>query len=941
MYVYNSDNFDGDAQCSGFGAEIPMVGIDLIYHMEGIKTSFMYYVNGSVGNPEPAMTDPSAIDDYYRYLNCIWKDGAPLTFGLAGYNISPTSNRTNYAFNAEPNDSKGWSMNNVKPADGDFRMLMSIGPFRFNPGAIQEFIVSIPTVTNQGGGAVSLNRLRKAADEANFLFNDIWNNWEITRIKPSNPNVEAIGLDKTIVLTLKNDKSFANNFNENYNDKEYIPRGLSYTNSEISYYRFEGYKIFQLSGDFPYTEALEKDSSKVRLVAQSDFKNGIKKIYNWEGKYDSDKVAELRYTPIEKVNGADEGLKNIYTITQDAFAKGTDKQLVNHKKYYFVAIAYAYNNFKDFDKNTGLGQDKAYIQTDGYVHPIEATPLPVATPFKYNIDDEFEITRLDGVGIGSHFVEMKEDMHDKILNKTFDGAITYKVGKAPIEVKVFNPLNIKDGEYELTFFDDKMDDAILEPNARWKLAKKGDPDVVLSDKSIETLNQQAIQKYGFSVNIAQTIEPGQVPLLIPNNGAIGSKITYKDANKPQWFSALIDKDSSHFDFISSNSNDPNHQFSKNFMQGQWYPYSVCEYRPIVDDSIKGPFISPAWQNSKNGAYFSQNINWNNIDIVFTPDKSKWSRCVVVETNNKMYSDDGLLPKGDVQNMALRKDLSIGSDTNPNAPSDGTTGKSWFPGYAVDVETGQRLAIFFGENSGYDFTANPLLETVYQFKQTPTGGDMIWNPTSDIIVKNNIDSTITQANLVAGCGHYIYVTDIPYENWKDSYNALVSNPTAQQNLVRSIRWVSMPFLADSINLLSYKDGIIPNECKIQLRVDNPYQVMKGIGTNNYYPSYTFKIGNGIKAKELVEKNTDNQSLIIYPNPSINDNFVTIKNVPRENVIMIFSLDGKSIRRLQNKNDDEIIWDLNDNNGQKVATGIYIVSTSINGILHSSKCFVIRD
>ena len=31
----------------------------------------------------------------------------------------------------------------------------------------------------------------------------------------------------------------------------------------------------------------------------------------------------------------------------------------------------------------------------------------------------------------------------------------------------------------------------------------------------------------------------------------------------------------------------------------------------------------------------------------------------------------------------------------------TKGMGWFPGYAIDVETGQRLNIFFGENSVFD------------------------------------------------------------------------------------------------------------------------------------------------------------------------------------------------------------------------------------------------
>ena len=46
-----------------------------------------------------------------------------------------------------------------------------------------------------------------------------------------------------------------------------------------------------------------------------------------------------------KANGENEGVQHSFRITTDAFAQG-DNRLVNHRTYYFMALAYGYNNYK-------------------------------------------------------------------------------------------------------------------------------------------------------------------------------------------------------------------------------------------------------------------------------------------------------------------------------------------------------------------------------------------------------------------------------------------------------------------------------------------------------------------------------------------------------------------------------------------------------------------
>src|SRR5690606_38699071 len=123
---------------------------------------------------------------------------------------------------------------------------------------------------------------------------------------------------------------------------------------------------------------------------------------------------------------------------------------------------------------------------------------------------------------------------------------------------------------------------------------------------------------------------------------------------------------------------------------------------------------------------------NNVDIVFTKDKSKWSKCIVVETATNDYYGNGIPTIGDAKNFELRQSPSV--DVNGNPVGDGTVGFGYFPGYAVDVETGKRLNIFFGENSTFSGAFSEFLDD-----KAPIGGDMIYNPSSQTLADDITDS----------------------------------------------------------------------------------------------------------------------------------------------------------------------------------------------------------
>ena len=219
-----------------------------------------------------------------------------------------------------------------------------------------------------------------------------------------------------------------------------------------------------------------------------------------------------------------------------------------------------------------------------------------------------------------------------------------------------------------------------------------------------------------------------------NNGYLESSITYADSSR-KWLSGIYDsdepnpynwiragssanKDDPTYDdwylYIGSNgtpvgqSYDPDGKYEK-IISGSWAPYNLCSYGYTKINSSGTPtgtgqgVVSPAVTlNSKKVFNMSQLAS---VDIVITPDKSKWTRCPVVE-----MCPDPLLSEGGAVKYFLRKGRSVdkngnyakagaAASSNPEDPAYiNATGMGWFPGYAINIETGERLNMMFGEDS---------------------------------------------------------------------------------------------------------------------------------------------------------------------------------------------------------------------------------------------------
>ncbi|MFT4685495.1 MAG: hypothetical protein ACI92C_001518 [Neolewinella sp.] len=1007
-YVYNSDVLDGigtGCDCDGvetYCDEIPILGVDYfrgpimpIFDADGNQigeeelgmSSFITIYNGGIGSPDPGTTDPGTAQEYYNYLQGRWLDGSALQNSGDGYDEAGGV-ETRFVFSDPPNEAGGFNMVTADLGVRDPRTLQASGPFTLQPGSVNELIVGVVWVPNQTYPNPSIQRLQQADDLAQALFNNCFDACD----GPDAPDVDVIELDREVILLLSNSIS-SNNFEEAYVEKGLgIPEGLD------SLYRFEGYRVYQLSGPRVGLDELD-NVERVREIAQFDLNNGVTKLFNWDEVIPEDNPLLEPYLAPELVaSGTDNGIRHSLRITKDAFASGGDSRLINHRRYYFTVIAYGYNNYKNYDPfdNDLPGQATQYksssrnigdklANTDFY----QVIPRPILDrQLMANYGDGATVTRISGEGNNGTFLDLntqtKEDMEAAFAagENTFP-EITYEPGAGPIDVFIANPLDVINGEYELTFVDADMSDENFDEPVNWILRSLSDPAAmtVMSERPISQRNEQIIGDFGFSVNIGDVAEPGDAAILEKGNGAIGASVTYGDPDGDNWLTWLPDGfdlggnlgvqfRQELFNYVNTGEmeaqqeKDPEQDFS-NLLPGI-YPYQLMNWE---ERSSAFPFLSPVWLNRTNASAMNRATMGDlmNVDIVFTSNKDLWSRCPVIETSNLFYEDvilDGVPAKTDDDRpMFDTRDApsvtkNAGADGLPevdaNVDPDQEFGMGWFPGYAVDVETGQRLEIFWGENSLYDGRSIGGED----FTADDNGNDMIWNP-SEVLFQPTPGAQLNVYNFSGGAQHYFYVTKLPYDGGEYLESRLNPHPSRSRkvNGIREIIYAGFPLLSPGSQLLSYENGIIPNDATIKLRVNNKYDYADGTEDATGYPTYRFSLdGKAAGDNDAAAIEREMEMINVVPNPYYgfssyeDDGFETtvkITNLPAKATITIYTLDGKFIREYDRDETPTMLrgagrpvgtrqispaleWDLKNFRGIPVSGGVYLIHVDAPGL-----------
>ena len=209
--------------------------------------------------------------------------------------------------------------------------------------------------------------------------------------------------------------------------------------------------VYQLK-DATVTQTDLDNPDKARLVFRTDIRDTVSGIIN---QYLDPTLGV--YTPIEEVSSVlnegtlgsvDEGIEYSFKIENDKFALG-DPKLVNHKTYYFMAMAYGYNrdeeNADPYDVNAFDydGRNRPFISSRRNIKTYSAIPHFIepergGTVLNADYGDGFSITRLEGTGNGGNALDLTEISINQILNSP-DGRMInpeYKSGLGPASITV-------------------------------------------------------------------------------------------------------------------------------------------------------------------------------------------------------------------------------------------------------------------------------------------------------------------------------------------------------------------------------------------------------------------------------------------------------------------------------------------------------------------------
>lgn len=955
-FCYNGD--DNDEGVLGYGLNPPSIGVDffegpvvdsmidgVMQKVELGMSHFVYYNN----NQNPINGNPNTASQFYNLLRAKWLNGDDITYGEDGVGGTEPAN---YMFpgNTDPAHSEPWTEEIAGNLPADRRFLQSSGPFILEPGAVQRLTVGVVWAKSSFGGATgSLGLLKVASQKAQELFNSCFDLVD----GPDAPEIEVQELDQQLVF------SFGNTNSERVEGyEESVVNGFN----ELETYTFQGYRIFQLKDGTVSLSELD-DVTKAREVFQCDIQDDVAILINKY--YDPDVEQEV---PRREVSGSNEGLAHTVSLTTDAFATGSNKTLVNFKNYYYIVLAYA----------SGESRNREYLEGRKVkkfsASPRKTEPRMGGSNVRSTYGSGPKIVRLAGKGNGGKFAELTEESTEYILSNNYHPEPMYDNGFGPVNVTVVDPLKVKNAEYELTLVDTATrKGAGFTPltntnfnadGVRWILVRtssegEATSDTIWADTTIAFSNEQVILEsttgekifdWGLAVTITQVDGPGD-DIEAEENGLIGWEVIFEDPSS-EWLTAIPDRDATqaaqfgYYDWIRSGVQGQR----DNFNDPSWHDYAVNRnsvMQPLdaaqAYEGIWGGRVAPyrlvannATANGRDARFvqaMAYNLIGNNtiglenlhgIDLVITPDESKWSEVIILE----MGEDPGLN-----QNGAEKFDLRDGPLVNYN----GRTlkpGKTMFPGYAINVETGQRLNIIVTEDS-------------YQIGEN--GRDMFWNPTDNAGFYNSAYPSM-------GGRHYIYVMgshqgpsgsihpELPIYDGGERYWDILTNgirssgPNKSFDLTavfQNCMWVVPTYLSPGNDFQTINGIPAPySEFKLKVRVNRPYENFgQTAGVNFGNPKYKFST-NDI-SNEISDENATNalEMINIVPNPyyavsgyetSPIDNRVKFTNLPKRCDISIYTLDGSLVRRI--KKDDEntdITWDLKNSAGVPIASGLYII------------------
>lgn len=963
-FAYNGDPTDDGAQ--GYGVFPPAFGLDFFQGPFGDDaqripmTYFVYYENDFSlrGNPEVST-------HFYGYLRGFWKDGSRMVDnGKNGYPGTGSGPETAYMYPGDPGfcggASTGWSEETANNSPYDRRFVQSAGPFTLQPGAVNDIIVGAVWArdgSNDNLGSVCA--LLTADDIAQALFDACFQLLD----GPDSPEIAVEEFDQELMISWDYpNRLLTNNYDESYlqPDPVLVSQGVA-----DSLFQFEGYILYQLKdGSVSGSDIFNTD--KARIVAQCDLRNDVVTIVNRT----TENVAGLNQPILVDqvmVQGANEGIFRSFRATEDLFAAGADRRLKNYTTYYYGIIAYAFNDVTSDGRKFVQG-NRGFASYAGVPHKIRFESFGTVVGSDYG--DGIEISQTAGVSNGGNYVKLTPETVTAILAQDSVPEITYQAGYAPIQVKVINPKEVKGADYRVEVrrrYAGIADTISWEPGVlviwdstfvEWELFEDGTSIYTSTyvQRSTETPSgityinrpgpltgtERPIPGRGISVAVSNVGSAGDTL----SNGVIAATLSFDDPMN-NWLTGISDDDAFEpWDWIKGGdeAGDKGHEvpvqksafcfdkdeYFEDVLGGTWAPF--CMVKEFTNNDLSGEVRPGVRLNTTNASTVSaltpneiSSLNeLMDVDIVFTSDITKWSKCLVVETASSIDLGSGAWP------MSARYDYPIldPASTVKDQSADLVTmqGFSYFPGYAIDVNTGRRLNIFFGENS---------------WDRLNNGADMLFNPTA---------STGATGDLVGG-RHFVYVSNTTYDGCdrfqlhlqngtqKGSGSSLVlQNASNQPDLANAdmrtvystVVWAGIPMLNRAFSFTTPQE--IPTTATVQLRVKQP---IRSRGGTTDYPVYNFSTDDIAARTQVTDeaKASVMEDIRVVPNPyygfskyeqSQVQTLVKITNLPQKCKIKIFTLNGTMVRSYTKESDEPVQnWDLKNQDGVPVASGVYII------------------
>ena len=355
------------------------------------------------------------------------------------------------------------------------------------------------------------------------------------------------------------------------------------------------------------------------------------------------------------------------------------------------------------------------------------------------------ITRLGGRGSGRKALRISNESEQTILQSGIADTLIYQKGRGPLDVVVLSELVVPD-EYELVFLETGGNEwpfelRSLTSNNTWSGTLTAAENVVVFeelglavayDDPLYQSNQQTAEVLG-----------SELDAMTADSWLLGFPDT-EGFTSSNWIrSGTLSGDNSNPYELAFNDIMDEDEVYEGLIGGTWAPYCVVAGTASdVENSNTGalyqyvPLYAPTRSDLTKLPQYNLPSSLTSVLVVVTTEKDNWTRCPVLEMQpNDLLAQNIAGESEPIEKMNLRRYLSvdkhgqtveqggIAEECNLISPF----GMGWFPGYAIDTQTGERLNMAFGEDS---------------WLSADNGRDMIWNPSSSV-------------NYVGG-QHWVYV-----------------------------------------------------------------------------------------------------------------------------------------------------------------------------------------